>query len=124
MNDDATINLREEDSDAEFRINHVQGVDREVVGKVSAAPVSELENAAMKPHEKVKLKFDKFVTLVASHAYEDVFNKHRDEDVIISTDLLTDLANAHEEKADTKVPLIFVFGIILGVFVTWILLKT
>ena len=129
MNDDATINLREEDNDAEFKINHVEGVDQEYVGQeavgnISAASVSELEDTAMNPHEKVKLKFEKFVALVASHDYEDVFDRHRNEDVIISTDLLTDLANAHEEKGDRKIPLIFIFGIILGIVITWILLKT
>lgn len=124
--DDGVINLRHEPKnphDAEFKISHVEEAPAGPVGSVQSAPVSELEMAAMKPYDKVKVKFDKFVNLVATHAYEDIFDKHMDEDVIISTDLLTDLANAHEEKSDKKVSLIFVVGILLGLVVAWFLLK-
>lgn len=119
--DDDTIDLRNDES--EFRIGGIEEGKREVVGKVEAVENDELEQAATKPHDKVKVKFDKFMNLVASHAYEEVFEKHEDEDVIISTDLLTDLANAHEEKRDTKVPIIFVIGLVLGVVLTWLLFK-
>ena len=37
---------------------------------------------------------------------------------------LTDLANAHEEKQDRSMPFIFLIGIVLGIGLTWILLKT
>lgn len=121
--DDGVINLKSAHEDAEFRISHVEeeagsnGNGREVA-------VSEFEGLAMKPHDKVKVKFDKFVNLVATHAYEEIFEKHMDEDVIISTDLLADLANAHEEKHEKKVPVVFIGGILLGIIVTWILLRT
>jgi hypothetical protein len=93
-------------------------------GGVKSVPLSELEDAALKPYDKVKVKFDKFVTLVATHDYEEIFDRHMDDDVIISTDLLADLAVAHEEKVDKKVPFIFIIGILLGVGIAWILLKT
>ena len=127
ISDEGTINLREEkesDDDAEFKIGRVEGVDEKLVGKVEAAAVTELEETALNPHSKVKVKFDKFVNLIATHAYEDIFDKHIDEDIIISTDLLTDIANAHEEKQDRKMPVIFLVGILLGVILTWILLRT
>ncbi len=128
VSDDGTINLRGDkdgDDDAEFKINNIEEeVDQSLVGNIEAVTVGEGEEAAMKPHGKVKVKFDKFVNLVASHAYEEVFEKHIDEDVIISTDLLTDLANAHEEMQDRKMPVVFLIGIILGVGLTWILLRT
>lgn len=125
--DDGTINLRNDKSneeDAEFKINTIEEADKSIVGKVEAASVSEYEEVAMQPHDKVKVKFDKFVNLVATHAYEEVFEKHMDEDIVISTNLLTDLANAHEEKQDRKMPIIFLIGIVLGVVLTWILLRT
>lgn len=119
---DGTIDLRADsvDEEPEFKIGRIDDEDEEV----SSAPVSEGDIAAMKPYDKVKVKFDKFVNLVATHASEELFNKHAHEDVILSTDLLTDLANAHEEKSDKKVPMMFIFGIILGIGITWLLLKS
>jgi hypothetical protein len=114
------------DDEPEFMIGDSEGAEhseRELMGKVEGVPEDELSDVAMKSYSKVKVKFENFVNLIASHAYEDVFEKHADEDVILSTDLLADLANAHEEKKDRKVPLIFVFGILLGIGVTYILLK-
>ena len=125
--DDGTINLRgDKNDDVEFKINSIDDEfeSQGAVGKVEPVAVSDFEEVAGKPKDKVKVKFDKFVTLVASHAYEEVFDKHVDDDVIISTDLLTDLANAHEEKQDRKMPVIFLVGILLGVFLTWLLLRT
>lgn len=136
MMDDGTINLRgnndNNDDDAEFKIEHIEseeagsaGVQEEqVIGNMEAVGVGAAEEAALNPHTKVKVKFDKFVNLVASHAYEEIFDKHVDDDIIISTDLLTDLANAHEEKSDRKMPMIFLVGIVLGVGLTWLLLRT
>ena len=123
MADDGVIDLRSDDDssdvdDSEFKIHHFEEEEVE-----ETAP-SDLSGVASKPHDKVKIKFDKFVNLVATHAYEEVFEKHEDEDIIISTDLLADLANAHEEKGDRKVPAIFLFGILLGLGLAWVLLKT
>lgn len=123
MNDDGTINLRGEEEEVEFKINN-EAPKHELVGSVEVAPMSEKEEGGIHAHSKVKVKFEKFVNLVASHAYEEVFDKHRDESVIISTDLLTDLANSHEEKGgESKLPLIFVVGIVLGIGITWLLLR-
>lgn len=129
--DEGVIDLRTKDEEPEFRVNRMPE-DREpgqrpqqLSGQVSATPLVEGEYAAMKPHDKVKVKFDKFVNLIATHAYQEIFDKHLDEDVIISTDLLTDLANAQEEKSDgKKIPAFFIVGIMIGVLVTWLLLRT
>ena len=120
--DDDVINLRQ-GSEPEFRIDNVP--DDRVAGKVETAKVSELEQAASKSYDKVKVKFEKFVNLIATHSYDEIFDKHQDEDVIISTDLLADLANAHEDKGENrKTPVIFLFGILLGVILTWLLLRS
>ncbi len=78
------------------------------------------------PSEKVKVKFKKFVHLVATHDFEGVMDENADEDVIISTNLLTDLANAHEqqeEPKDKKTPLFFIVGIVLGIVITFLILR-
>lgn len=121
--DDDVINLRATLSEPEFKINSIDNEEAPFSGNLKATSVSELEEAAMKPHDKVKVKFDKFVNLIATHAYEEIIEKHLDEDVIISTNLLTDLANAHEEKEDKKMPLVFIVGILLGVILTYFLVK-
>lgn len=124
-NDDGVINLRKESNsfdEPEFRIEKVPHNEN---AEISGAALSELESTAMKSYDKVKVKFDKFVNLVATHAYEDIFEKHAHEDVIISTDLLTDLANAHEEPTEKKkLPIVFLIGILLGIGITWLLIKS
>ncbi len=144
--DDGTIDLRIKDKTGE-RINEAEAVmeaagsimmdddysddnerddvlqDEQLVGKLQPVSMREAEDIEYEPTNKVKVKFDKFVNLIATHAYEDIIDKHVDQDIVISTDLLTDLANAHEEKEDKKTPLLFLLGIVLGIAVTWILLK-
>ena len=74
--------------------------------------------------DKVRIKFDKFVTLVATHTYEDILRKNADEDVIVSTNLLTDLANAHEEETGgKKLPILFAAGIVLGILIAWLIFR-
>lgn len=129
--DEGTIDLRTKDDEPEFKINRVPE-EREpgqrpqsVSGNITATPLASGEYATIKPHDRVKVKFDKFVNLIATHAYQEIFDKHVDEDVIVSTDLLTDLASAQEEKDDSKkIPAFFVVGIVIGVLVTWLLLRT
>lgn len=148
-NEDGVIDLRGSSSsdEPEFKINrttdshqpahghlHMQGDavhgvpvsdNQRHSALASSMPLSDQESMTMKASDKVKVKFDKFVNLIATHAYQEIFDKHLDDDVIISTDLLTDLANAHEEKDEgKKIPTFFLIGIVLGVIVTWIILKS
>lgn len=84
------------------------------------------EAKAPEPGEKVKVKFKNFVELVATHNFEGVMNEHSTEDIILSTNLLTDLANAHEEVPDQSkrmLPIILIVGIIIGVLVTYLLIR-
>lgn len=125
QNNDGVINLRNISDEPEFRIHHVEE-SGQIAEDLGVRPVSpdNLEEHFVNSTNKVKIKFEKFVNLVATHAYEEIFDLHRDEEIIISSDLLADLANAHEEKEDKKMPLIFVLGIGLGIGLTWILLRT
>lgn len=82
--------------------------------------------ASGEPSEKVRVKFEKFVQLVATHDFEDVMKRHAEEDIILSTNLLTDLANAHEEQepqSGKKLPIIFIIGIIIGVVLTYLVIR-
>lgn len=126
FDDESVIDLRSSDQDegdAEFKIKRFEETDRMIEG-VATTPLSNKEQLQVNAPDKVKVKFDKFATLVATHTYQDIFEKHMDQDVIISTDLLTDLANAHEEKSDKRIPLMFLFGALIGVAIAWILFKT
>ena len=116
--DEGVIDLRAGDndfSDAEFQIHSMEDSD---MPKAVEDNVREIT-----AHDRVKVKFDKFVNLIATHAYEEIFEKYNDEDVIVSTDLLADLANAHEEKQMGKMPFIFLFGILLGILAAYFLMK-
>lgn len=132
-NDDDIIDLRGKrvkDDNVEFRIGRGTTIAAEpenrVVRESGASSISVAEEESLKPNDKVKIKFDKFVNLIASHAYEDIVQKHSEDDVIISTDLLADIANAHDEEepeSGHKVPMIFVIGIALGIALTYMLFK-
>ncbi len=131
--DDDIIDLRGKrlkDENVEFRIGRETTIvgesENRVAKEVGASSISVAEEETSRVNDKVKIKFDKFVNLIATHAYEDVVRKHADDDVIISTDLLADIANAHdEEESDTghKIPMIFIIGIALGIALTYILFK-
>lgn len=83
------------------------------------------EAKAPEPSEKIKVKFEKFISLVATHNFEEVMRKHGGEDIVLSTNLLTDLASSHEEDPPEgkKLPIIFIVGIIVGVVVTYLLIR-
>lgn len=87
--------------------------------------VGNAEPKAAEPSEQIKVKFGKFVHLVATHNFEDVMKHHGTEDIIVSTNLLTDLANAHEEQPDEnrKLSLILVSGIFIGIILTYIIVR-
>lgn len=95
---------------ADFEVTHV-GVD---------------EEKKHEPSEKVKVKFTKFVQLVATHDFEEVMQKHGDDDIVLNSNLLTDLASAHQDeepKRDPKLPIFLVVGVIIGVVITYLILR-
>lgn len=80
---------------------------------------------AREPGNKVKVRFDKFVQLVATHDFTSLMKRYEEEDIIVSTNLLTDLANAHEEVEvkSSKVPIFFIVGIIIGIVATYLIIR-
>jgi len=113
----------EDDEDKpDFKISHVEEENEE--NREYVSPVTSEEISALKASDNVKVKFDKFVNLVASKVDAEMVEKYMDEDVIVGTNLLTELASAEkEDKESKKVPLMFVLGILIGVGIAYILLK-
>lgn len=114
------LSLKEEEED--FVVHHIEEEDEDEETP-SILRESTIVTEEPKVTEKVKVKFSNFVQLVANHNYEEVINKNQDEDVIVSSDMLADLANAHEQEEERRIPAIFIIGVILGVVITYILLK-
>ena len=85
-------------------------------------PISMPVTPSNESPKTVKVSFANFVQLVANHNYEEVIKENADEDVIVNSDLLTELANAHEQEEERRIPAIFIIGVILGIIVTYILL--
>lgn len=77
------------------------------------------------PTEKVKVRFDKFVQLVATHNFDEVLEQNAGEEIVLSSNLLMDLANAHEDKSDPsrKTQMIFIVGIVLGIAGAYLIFK-
>ncbi len=91
--------------------------------KVAPQEQAEMANVASKPKDLIKVKFEKFVTLVASKDFLSVLERNKDEDIVLSSNLLTELASATEEKQEKKSPVIFLVGLALGVIVTYLLIN-
>ena len=72
------------------------------------------------PKETIKVKFGKFVQLVQNHDFIDVIESHADDEIIMTSNLLTDLAGAHDKREEKKIPLVFLIGIVIGVVLTYI----
>jgi hypothetical protein len=65
---------------------------------------------------QISVKFPKFIQLIATHDFEEVIEKHKNEEVIISSDLLVDLAGSstfNDDAPDNRFSFIFL-GVILG----------
>ncbi|MFC1599975.1 hypothetical protein ACFL3T_03035 [Patescibacteria group bacterium] len=104
------LSLKEE----EFVVHHIDEEEADIRGTV----VDKMPTVA----EKVTVKFGNFVNLVANHDYDSILDKNSNEEVIMSSDLLADLANAHEQGEEKRIPAIFIIGVVLGIVITYILL--
>ncbi len=108
--DDIIIPPQEEVDQKDFVVRHI--------------PKSQV--AAVEPEavSHVKVRFDKFVQLVASHDFEQILARFGDQEIVIGSNLLTELASAHqsEDSPDqSKLPVVFVVGLVLGIVVTYLL---
>lgn len=119
--------IRIPDRPLKGKLKDIQSADDsgfEVHSIEEVATPDDLEGSNRPVGEKVKVRFDKFVQLVATHNFDEILEQNKDEELVMSSNLLMDLANAHEDNdTDKKTPTIFVIGLALGVVFTYILFK-
>ncbi len=75
--------------------------------------------------DKTSVPFKTFVSLILQRKVQSVFKKCQDEPVIVSSELLTAIASAPEDKQEDKTKLVLVTmgaGVIVGVFLSVVLL--
>jgi hypothetical protein len=112
--------------DDDFVVNQIDGEDTNDNDEVEvrkthssgAIGVTQVPEAA----EKVKVSFGNFAKLVSNRNFEDVIEDNKDEDVIVSSNLLADLANSNENEGERRIPAVFVVGVLMGIVITYILL--
>lgn len=105
--------------DVGFQVNEIAGSD-------TSEEVEEIIVEEREPGEQVKVKFDKFVQLVATHNFEEVLKEHANEDIIMNSNLLMDLASAHEddEPEDPKrQPMLIGVGVVIGIVLAYIAIQ-
>lgn len=105
--------------------NFAEKLEKAVI-KVSPAESTLAANSvpdSTEPKDYIKVKFDKFVQLVASRDFLSVLEQNRDEEIVMSSNLLTELAGAVEEKSEKKTPVIFLVGLAIGVVITYLLIN-
>ena len=69
---------------------------------------------------KISVKFPKFIQLVATHDFDEIIERHKYEDLVISSDLLVDLAGSapvSEEVHESKFSWVFL-GLMMGLIGT------
>lgn len=112
------------EDDGEFVVHHIEEEEESSQPSPAEVVFQESKVVANPPQaaEKVKVSFENFVQLVANHNYEAIIKKNKEESVIISSNVLADLANAHEEEEERRIPAIFIIGVVLGIVITYILL--
>lgn len=103
--------------------NFAEKLEKAVIKVAPAENSAPVVAASSEPKDQIKVKFDKFVQLVASRDFLSVLEKNKDEDIVMSSNLLTELAGAVEEKSEKKTPVIFLVGLAIGVVITYLLIN-
>lgn len=113
------------DGSYDVAVNQVEQELEDAIDEVvEEVEETDQEIDATAPRDSVIVKFSTFVNLVASRDFSKVLEANPDEQIIISSNLLTELAGVKDEKGEKKVPLVFVVGIAIGVVLTYILFST
>ena len=96
--------------------NEVEEVEEDVEQVLAQVPQD------VAPLDFVNVKFSKFVQLVTSRDCSEVVNANMDENVVISSNLLAELAGTHDGGEEKKIPLVFLIGLAIGVVLTYFLI--
>jgi hypothetical protein len=80
--------------------------------------------SGLNPSGYVKISFDRFVALVANHSFLETVERNKNEEVVLSTNLLTDLANARRYSPNTRMPLLIAGGIAVGILLGYLIFNS
>ena len=123
--DDITLPHEEKDDDS-ILIRAMDDDDKDMDIDFEKTAISD-EDLGIEPPKSVSntvtVNFAKFVQLVANHSFIDIVEKNAEEEVIISGNLLTDLANSHDRGKEKRMPIMFLAGLVLGIILTYIILN-
>lgn len=100
----------------------VHAVKEEEQKPAPVAVTERLDEASAR--EFIKVRFGTFVNLIANRELEEVFDANADQQIIMNSNLLTELAGSKDRREDKKIPLVFVVGIAIGVVLTYIFFST
>ena len=82
--------------------------------------IGEVDNA----RDLIKVKFGTFVNLISNRDLEDIFEANVDQNIVMSSNLLTEMASSRDKREERKIPLVFLVGIAIGVVLTYIFFST
>ncbi|MBT5016684.1 hypothetical protein HN748_03340 [Candidatus Peregrinibacteria bacterium] len=123
--DDITLPHEEKDDDS-ILIRAMDDDDKDMEIDFEKTAISD-EDLGIEPPKSVSntvtVNFAKFVQLVANHSFIDIVEKNAEEEVVISGNLLTDLANSHDRGKEKRMPIMFLAGLVLGIILTYIILN-
>lgn len=129
--DDAVVDLRDSSEESSFKVSNLEkknGSEKNEEKGFRPVDLESFSMGSMKSTNMVRVRFDKFLTLLSKYEYEAMLAKFTTQEIIITTDLLADLANPPEDSdavaEEKKFPYwILVGGIVLGVFLSWLIFK-
>ncbi|MDX9970860.1 MAG: hypothetical protein RBS56_03045 [Candidatus Gracilibacteria bacterium] len=129
--DESVVDLRGESEEVDFDVSPVSKKEEEEKTKGNGFTPVDLEDFSMgsvKSTNMVRVRFDKFITLLSKYDFESALSKFTTQEIIITTDLLADLANPPELEEVSEEPkkfpyMILVGGVIVGILISWLIFK-
>lgn len=76
------------------------------------------------PLDVIKVKFGSFVQLLTNRDLSAAIEANANEELIMKSNLLTELASTDDRRQERKVPLVFLIGIAIGVVLSYIFFST
>lgn len=106
-----------------------KGLDREIPPKMHIHSVTDFNEAkpdlkSAEPVDVIKVKFSTFVQLLTNRDLVEAIEANANEELIMKSNLLTELASADNKREERKVPLVFLIGIAIGVVLSYIFFST
>ena len=116
----------DESGDEDFEPNPME---RERPPKMHIHSVTDLNETRLdiksaEPLDVIKVKFSTFVQLLTNRDLIEAIEANADEELIMKSNLLTELASADNKREERKVPLVFLIGIAIGVVLSYIFFST